>query len=201
MKNFLINIKKYSLVVIIITAVLGVLLIAYPDKMLTYAAYILGVGIIVCGIIAIISGLVKKGSKVAVVCGIIVIIFGILICVLHNQLMSAMIFIFGICLFAGGLFDLVNSIQVAIEKHRSWIVTVIMSIISMVVGVISIINPFKVQNTIVILIGCGLLLFAILEAISYIQIKRIAHNKKENEQRNSEADSAQEVDYEEVNSN
>lgn len=40
MRKILTEIKKYSIIVIIITAVLGVLLIAIPDKMLAYTSNI-----------------------------------------------------------------------------------------------------------------------------------------------------------------
>ncbi|MCD7722779.1 MAG: DUF308 domain-containing protein [Clostridiales bacterium] len=197
MKNILYNLKKYSVVVMVASAVLGVLLIAFPEQMLSYAAYFLGGAIIVCGAVAVINYFIKKNSKLALALGIIALIFGIIICACHTQIMSAMIFIMGIFLLIGGLFDLVNSIEVAVAKHRSWVLTIIMSIASIVLGIVSVVNPFGVQRKVVILIGCGLLLFAVLECITYFQIKKVNDKIKSSENYNGE-DNAKEVDFEDA---
>ncbi len=55
MRKILTEIKKYSIIVIIITAVLGVLLIAIPDKMLAYTALFIGGAFTACGVFALIS--------------------------------------------------------------------------------------------------------------------------------------------------
>lgn len=198
MKKILFSLKRYSLLVIVVTAVLGVLLVAFPGQMLSYTAYFLGGGIIICGAAAVISYLVKKESKLALVLGIIAVVFGVVICACHRQIMSAMIFIMGIFLLAGGVFDLVNSIAVAVAKHRSWLVTVIMSIVSIVVGILSIVNPFEIQNKVVVFIGCGLLLFAVLECVTYFQIRKINENISAKEEKFGTEDSAKEVDFEDA---
>ncbi len=201
MKNFLLSIKKYSILVIIITLVLGVLLVAFPERMLTYVAYILGGGIILCGLVAIINTVIKKGSNLSIVCGAIAVLFGVLICAFHTQIMNAVVFILGICLLVGGVVDLLNSVEIAIAKHRSWILTVVMSIASIVIGILSIVNPFDTRTKVVVLVGIGFILFALLEIASYVQIQMVANRHIDTEKMKEDSEKATEVEFEDVESN
>ena len=145
MTGFFKELKKYSIITIIVTAVLGVLLISKPDQMIAYTSLIIGVAVILSGVVALINYVVKKDSKLPLVMGIIAVISGVIICCAYRQIVSVMIFFMGIILLVGGILDLVNSIDVAKRHYRSWIFTVILSIASIVLGILSIVNPFDTQ--------------------------------------------------------
>lgn len=198
MTGFFKELKKYSIITIIVTAVLGVLLIAKPDQMIAYTSLIIGVAVILSGVVALINYVVKKDSKLPLVMGIIAVISGVIICCAYRQIVSVMIFFMGIILLVGGILDLVNSIDVAKRHYRSWIFTVILSIASIVLGILSIINPFDTQSKIVQLIGGGFLIFAVLELSAYIQVQIIAKKAAEAEQILQDGVKATEVDFEEV---
>lgn len=198
MTGFFKELKKYSIITIIVTAVLGVLLIAKPDQMIAYTSLIIGVAVILSGVVALINYLVKKDSKLPLVMGIIAVISGVIICCAYRQIVSVMIFFMGIILLVGGILDLVNSIDVAKRHYRSWIFTVILSIASIVLGILSIVNPFDTQSKIVQLIGSGFLIFAVLELSAYIQVQIIAKKAAETEQILQDGVKATEVDFEEV---
>ena len=198
MTKFFKELKKYSIITIIVTAVLGVLLIAKPDQMIAYTSLIIGVAVILSGVVALINYVVKKDSKLPLVMGIIAVISGVIICCAYRQIVSVMIFFMGIILLVGGILDLVNSIDVAKRHYRSWIFTVILSIASIVLGILSIINPFDTQSKIVQLIGGGFLIFAVLELSAYIQVQIIAKKAAEAEQILQDGVKATEVDFEEI---
>ena len=198
MTGFFKELKKYSIITIIVTAVLGVLLIAKPDQMIAYTSLIIGVAVILSGVVALINYLVKKDSKLPLVMGIIAVISGVIICCAYRQIVSVMIFFMGIILLVGGILDLVNSIDVAKRHYRSWIFTVILSIASIVLGILSIVNPFDTQSKIVQLIGSGFLIFAVLELSAYIQVQIIAKKAAETEQILQDGVKATEVDFEEI---
>ena len=198
MTGFLKELKKYSIITIIVTAVLGVLLISKPDQMIAYTSLIIGVAVILSGVVALINYVVKKDSKLPLVMGIIAVISGVIICCAYRQIVSVMIFFMGIILLVGGILDLVNSIDVAKRHYRSWIFTVILSIASIVLGILSIVNPFDTQSKIVQLIGGGFLIFAVLELSAYIQVQIIAKKAAEAEQILQDGVKATEVDFEEV---
>lgn len=201
MKKLLTEIKKYSLIGAIVLAVLGVLLIAAPGKMLRYTAFIIGGVCIACGVYAIISYIVNKASSFVLTLGIISTITGIVICAAYRQIVSVIIFILGIILLAGGVVDLVNSVYVAVSRRRSWILTVILSVASIVLGIISITNPFDTQEKIVQFVGAGLVVFAVVDIIAYIQVMAISKEVQSKISRSDSENSAVEVDYEEVDDN
>ena len=198
MTGFFKELKKYSIITIIVTAVLGVLLISKPDQMIAYTSLIIGVAVILSGVVALINYVLKKDSKLPLVMGIIAVISGVIICCAYRQIVSVMIFFMGIILLVGGILDLVNSIDVAKRHYRSWIFTVILSIASIVLGILSIVNPFDTQSKIVQLIGGGFLIFAVLELSAYIQVQIIAKKAAEAEQIFQDGVKATEVDFEEV---
>ena len=198
MTKFFKELKKYSIITIIVTAVLGVLLVAKPDEMIAYTSLIIGSGIMISGAASIINYLVNKNSKLPLIMGIIAVISGIIICCAYRQIVSVMIFFMGIILLVGGILDLVNSIDVAKRHYHSWLFTVILSIASIVLGILSIVNPFDTQSKIVQLIGSGFIIFAVLELAAYIQVQIIAKKASEAEQLLQDGVKATEVDFEEI---
>ncbi len=202
MKRILSEIKKYSLIVIVVTAVLGVLLIAMPDKMLAYTALFIGGAFTACGIFALLSCLsAEKKSKLTLVLGFISAVSGIIICLAYRQIMSVIVFFIGIFLLVGGIIDLVNSLYIAASRRQSWILTVVLSAASIILGIVSIVNPFDTQNKIVQFIGAGLVLFSVMDLMVFIQIKRAAREVREQIQNLQNEYDAKEVAYEEVDDN
>ena len=197
MRKILVEIKKYSLIVIIVCAVFGVLLIAFPDKMLEYASLVLGGMFIACGVFAIINYVIKRRFAFTLTLGIIAVISGLIICLAYRQIISVIVFLMGVFLLAGGIINLVNSFY---APHLR-IVTTVLSIASVVLGIISISNPFSAQNTLVRFLGIGLLVFAVLDLMAYIQIHEIAKEIKDRLSQNRDGDGAVEVEYREVDDN
>lgn len=60
MKKVITEVKKYSIILIIVSAVLGALLIAFPDKMIQYTALFIGGAFVACGVYAILSYIINK---------------------------------------------------------------------------------------------------------------------------------------------
>lgn len=190
------KIKKYSIITMIITAVLGAMLILYPEKTISYTAIVMGGCFILCGIIALINYGVKDKSSLTLTLAIIAVVAGIIICVAYRQIVSIIIFMLGIMLLIGGIVDLVNSIDAAVRRFRSSVVSIILAAASITIGILSIVNPFETQNTIVQVIGGGLIAFSVLEIITYVQVKKIAKAVRESVQSN--LPDVTEVDFEEV---
>ncbi|MCH5317702.1 MAG: DUF308 domain-containing protein [Eubacterium sp.] len=198
MKNFLNGLQKYSLIVIAITLILGSLLLAFPDKMLAYTAFFIGAGFIIGGVLAIINYISENKSKFTLVLGVATIVIGVIICIFYRQIISVILFVLGAFLLVGGIVNLVNSFYIAISRRRSWILTVILSIASIVLGVVSITNPFGTQEAIVQFIGAGLVAFSVLSTIAYIQLKRAFIEADKRITNENAAQSAHEVDFTEV---
>lgn len=196
MREIFQEIKKYSLIVIAVTAVLGILLVAFPEQTITYTAVVIGGCFILCGIVALINYGVKRDTKISLVLGTIAVIGGLIICLAYRQIVSVMVFMLGIFLLVGGLLDFFNSIDVAIRHFHSSIFTIILSVASIVIGILSIVNPFDTQNKIVQLIGAGFIVFAVLDLVTYVQVKKVAKIIKDNLE--DDGVDAKEVDFKEI---
>lgn len=198
LKKFLAKLKKYSIIVIVITAILGVLLSIFPDHMLAYTALFIGGAFIICGALAIINYISGEESKLLLVLGVIAVVAGVIICMAYRQIISVIVFLLGAFLLVGGIVNLINSFYIAVSRHRSWILTVMLSIGSIVLGVISIRNPFETQTKIVQFIGAGLIAFAVLDTVAYIQLKKAFIEADKRISNSQDSYNAHEVDFREA---
>ena len=198
MKNFLKGLQKYSFIIIGITTVLGVLLLAFPDKMLAYTAFFIGAAFIICGVLAIVNYISENKSKVTLVLGVTAAVIGVIICFAYKQIISVIVFILGAFLLVGGIVNLVNSFYIAVSRRRSWIVTVLLSISSIVLGVLSIRNPFGTQEKLVQILGAGLIAFAVLETVAYFSLRKAFIEADIRITNESAAQNAVEVEFTEV---
>ena len=71
--------KKYSIILIIVSAVLGALLIAFPDKMIQYTALFIGGAFVACGVYAILSYIINKKYVFTLTLGIISAVAGVVV--------------------------------------------------------------------------------------------------------------------------
>lgn len=198
MRRILTEIKKYSIIIIIVSAVLGVLLIAFPDRMLAYTSLFMGGAFIACGIFAIVNYLIKRRFVFTLTLGIIAVVSGLIICLAYRQIISVIVFLMGIFLLVGGLVNLVNAFYVASAMPHSWIVTTVLSVASVALGIVSLTNPFHAQNTLVQFLGIALLVFAALELIAYFQVREISKKVRDRLKDTKDSDGTIEVEYREV---
>lgn len=201
MRRILTEIKKYSIILIVVCAVLGSLLIAFPDKMLSYISLFIGGAFIVCGVFAIINYAIKRNYVFTLSLGIIAAVSGVIICLAYRQIISVIVFLMGIFLLVGGLVNLVNAFYVSSSMPRVWIVNTVFSVASVALGIVSMTNPFQTQNTLVQFLGIGLLIFAALDLIAYVQMLEIAKKIKKKIDENRDTNQPVEVDYREVDDN
>lgn len=176
MEKFMKSLLKANYITSAILIVLGLLLTIRSDDTIVAISYLIGGAIIIIGVLAIIKFTRNLGksfdNSFEIVYGIITIVFGILI--LSNPKMVATIIPF----FIGGWIVIKSSFKIAyaIElKNRGsekWKPTLITSIISALVGILIVFNPFKTSVLVFKIIGISILIYAILDIVSTIQIKK-----------------------------
>ena len=176
--NILTQIKKLSIASIIISIVLGIIFIAFPDKCLAYISLAVGIALIVLGIAGIINYFVDKFSVVTLFLGIVCAITGIVVCAKYQAIISFIVIIFGIFILASGIFNLVASIKIIASKFSSGWVTLVLSILTSALGIIAITKSGEFSVKIVQFIGVSLIVYAVLDIISFIQVMKLAKNVK-----------------------
>lgn len=173
MREFLIKIKNLSLITIAAGFIIGIVLLVRPDETVQFISILCGVTVIMLGIGAWISYFTKFKSTILAILGTLAVIAGIILCVRYRSIVSAVIFLFGVFVLVGGIVDLISAIDAKRNDLKSWIVSVIMSAVTIILGLIVIINPFDSVMVLTQLLGAGLIVYAVMDLISFIQIRKV----------------------------
>ena len=178
--------KKFfrsSIVTSTILIVLGLLLIFQSEVTIMTISYIIGGILIALGVLAVIKfiqGTNKEGkSELDIVYGIVTTILGILIIMNPQAIASVIPFILGIAIIISSATKLQYAFELKANNNRLWKITMLISILSTLFGVILLFNPFKGAVMFTKIVGIFILGYAILDIISTITIKRnvkIIHN-------------------------
>ena len=162
MKEILVKIKNLSIITIIASFVIGIVLLAWPDKSITVVSILTGATTILLGVTAWISYFAKEKSIVLAVAGTVCIIVGLIICIKYQSIIAILLFIFGVFITISGAVDLT-----------------FLSIAVLILGVVIMINPFSTSVALVRLVGAGLVGYAIVDLVTFIQIKKAAKEIQE----------------------
>ena len=179
MIEFLKGLKKFSISTIIVSAVLGVLFIAFPDKCIQYISLFVGAALIVIGAVAVVTYLLDRNTILPLVLGLIVLVTGIVICAKYRQIISIIVVIFGIFILISGLVDFVASFKsIAILRLSGWF-TLVLSVITIIFGIVAITKSAALTDSIVRFIGAALIIYAVLDLVSFIQVNAMAKKIKQ----------------------
>lgn len=100
------------------------------------------------------------------------IIVGLIICIKYQSIIAILLFIFGVFITISGAVDLITSFYSKSSGIVSWGVSTFLSIAVLILGVVIMINPFSTSVALVRLVGAGLVGYAIVDLVTFIQIKK-----------------------------
>jgi uncharacterized membrane protein HdeD (DUF308 family) len=89
------------------------------------------------------------------------------------------VIIFGIFILASGIVDLSASIRSIIRFSNVGWFTLVLSIVTIILGIIAITKSGQLTEGIIQFIGVALIVYAVLDIISYIQVNKLAKKIKE----------------------
>ena len=161
---------SYSLLVLIV----GLFLMFKPAMATRTAEIITAITLIVIGLGAAFDYTFKSKIKIfdfSLVFGSIAVILGALIITNPFALTNFLAVAFGVFLVINGLVKLNFALGFRSIKEGSWMLVLTMSIISMLFGIIVIINPFA-NLYFTQMIGVFMILYAVIEATYTILIKQ-----------------------------
>lgn len=173
MRSTALYLKNLSIITMIIGLITGIILIAKPAQAVQFVCIIFGATLILLGIGELISFFTKLKFNLLAVSGVLSIIIGVLICVRYERLVSLVIFLFGLFVTISGIVDFVSALDAKRNNLSSWIFTLVMSIGVTILGVIVLINPFDSAIVLTRLLGLSLIIYAMLDLITLIQVRKI----------------------------
>lgn len=177
MKNIAVYLKQLSLITMIAGVIAGIVLIAKPVESVQFICIIFGTVIIFLGAGSLLLYFTKLKFTFIAVLGVLMMIAGAVVCVKYQQLISAVIFLFGLFVTISGTVDFFSALDAKKNNLKTWIFSLVMSIGVIIMGVIVLINPFDSAVLLTRLLGVSLLVYAMLDLITFIQVNKISKLK------------------------
>ena len=171
--------KKFfrsSLITSILLIVLGGLLFFKSEETLITISYIIGGVLFALGVMAFIRFVrnAKKevNSELDIVYGVVTIILGYLTIKSPTTLASVIPIVLGVCIIISSATKLTYALELKRDKNQLWVMTLVVAIISAICGSALIINPFAGATAITQIVGAFIIVYAILDIVSTVTIKR-----------------------------
>ena len=163
--------KNYS-ISSLITLILGIVLIVWPDLSGALMCYMLGGALILMGVIQLLIYLrgnrAELSSRFKMMMGIILGLLGIWICAKPEIVLGLIPAVLGIVLLMHAVQDLSYTIQIKNSGVERWWVALIATLITFALAVFLIMHPFLAFEMAMIYIGIGLVYNGISDLVLVI---------------------------------
>lgn len=171
--------KKFfrsSLITSIILIALGLLLIFQSEMTIMSISYVIGGILVAIGVLAIIKFIQNTNniskSELDIVYGIVSIILGIVVIRNPKAIASIIPAILGISIIISSATKLQYAFELKSGGNHLWKITMFISIISTLCGVVLLFNPFKAIAYFTKVVGIFIVIYALLDMVSTYTIKR-----------------------------
>lgn len=175
---------KPSIISSVMLLLLGLLLFFESDTTIISISYVIGSVLVLLGCFALVN-FFKRGSsdllfELNIIYGIVSIILGVLIIKNPTFIGSIIPFLIGIGILINSASKLKMSFILKKLNSNKWLYTMIISIITSICGILLIFNPFKASSIFIQIIGGCIVVYAILDIISSIFIRKESFKKDKN---------------------
>ncbi len=176
MKNYMKKLSQLSMYTSIIFIVIGLFLIIKPATTLSLISYVLGLVILVNGIITLIRYYSSREKSnlfdFGLILGIVEVVIAVIFISKPTAIASIIPLILGIWILVNGIFKLQFALNLKISKNDSWIYSCVIASLSILLGLVLILNPFEGAVVITQIIGGFLVGYAILDFLQSRTIKK-----------------------------
>jgi len=149
-----------SILAALVTIALGMLLVWWPDRSMDFLCLMLGITIFAIGIIYILGWLARRKKGVPaffVLPGVILCALGVWLMTSPDSVIILIQYIFGAILIFHGVIDLQGALALAGHRWNRWWLDLLLTALTIGLGVLILLNPFGTFSALVILIGAALI--------------------------------------------
>lgn len=161
MKSIIQDMKHNYFVNAVIMVLLGLVLVIWPHILGVLLCYLLGGALIVMGVFQLISFLRGERlgfyNKFVMMMGIVLVLLGIWICTQPHIVLSIIPVVVGIIVLIHGLMDIQYTLDIKKAGSTKWWIALIAAILTLVVGLLLVFNPFTVYEITMVLLGIAML--------------------------------------------
>ena len=184
---------------ILTAAILGLLMVFYPEDAGNYFVMVIGALFMIPSIISLATVVAAKGRGFTLpVLSVGSLLFGFWMIVSPAFFSTLLIYVLGFLLVIGGVVQL-NMYMVSRALVRVSPFYYISSVLILLAGLVALFNPSGMQRTAFLIIGCTSLYYALQELISWLLLKRRVDEIKV--QMEAEQSAAQAAEAQKVSSN
>ena len=180
--NYIKSLKvNYSLSAVI-CVILGIVLLVWPGQSTQVVCMVLGIVLGGFGLIQIILYLATKEKTMVshsmMMLGVVLAVIGGWIVLKPETIIKAVPMIVGILIVIHGFHNAVQAIDLKTMQYDNWWVALLLSLLTVALGVVLICNPFTIVDTVVRIIGA----FLVYDGLSDMWIlSRVFKTKKNRE--------------------
>ena len=134
-----------------------------------------GIVLIITGIYNIIKFITNTNNRffiIEIVCGILTIIAGILTMLNPFSLANMATIGIGIWLIISAAIKIATAIQLKRFKEETWFLTLIIAILSLIIGFLIIINPFESYIVLATYIGIMVCMYSAIDIVQQLLLKK-----------------------------
>ena len=149
--------RTSSIIVALISIVLGVVLIMYPKDAATIFVIVCGYSLIALGIYYAIVYFARKSGvamlQAELLLGIVLLLIGIWIVTKSQSVIALLQYVVGALIVIHGIIDLQASLNIKRAGFEKWGMSLILSIVTLALGVLIILDPFSATEVLMVVIG------------------------------------------------
>ena len=162
---------KWNLILMsLLYLALGIFLLMVPGTALNVVCYALGGVVLACAAVQLVRYfVVERGvfqSQLTLISGLVCLALGAFLIIRSDVVVRVLPIVFGLF----GIFDSLGRIQNALELRRceypSWKIFLLLAVLSVVLGIVMVVDPFGTMETLVMAIGLILILEGALNLLS-----------------------------------
>ena len=176
MEKLLKKFFRSSIIISVILIALGLLLIFYSAETIKFISYVVGAIIIAIGTTAIIRFVQNMNDPLKnpfdIAYGIISIVLGILIITNPTAIASFIPIVLGIGIIISSAMKLQYALELRVSSNPLWKGTLIVSLVSIICGLVLIFNPFQAAEAFTMIMGILIIAYSILDICSSVVIRR-----------------------------
>ena len=176
MNNIMSKLLKSSLFSSIGLVILGLLLFFQSEATIVSISYVIGGVLVAIGVIALINYTKNVHQNIKneldIVYGVGMVILGIIVITNPKGIASIIPFILGILIIINSSAKLQYSFELRKRKSVLWTSTLILSLITLLCGILLIFNPFKGAEFITKVGGVLLFIYGVMDITSTLRIRK-----------------------------
>ena len=183
MKDLFRDLRRDTLVTGVLTVILGLVLLVWPGMALRLVGKLLGAAIAIYGVVNIVGYFSQDDTRAlrryGLVYGIAMALIGLFLFARSGVVASVVPLVCGIALLVSGVSELQSALDLRRMGDGRWWVTLVPAVITAILGLILVLNPFRTAALLVRVLGVVLIYQGVSHLLISGRVSRRAHSLKD----------------------